>query len=286
MFIFCRLEYDRIADIQSSSNLVRENKNKPCMVKITLGPDFKSPHIGIVSDCSKIEVFINEMEEYFRLDDGELVDDFNGIKTYYSVIPLKSAVDAIILKVRAVHNSIINLFNFFLLLKFITSSDSVWIYGIHAYIQKQSLNIFKPKIDMEDVQRRLSEMPTDLSDSATRCKNFLNMHMSASRSAEPPNMESLMSFINSKMKIDEMKGNGLSLESNLNTSGCEESSKTSPTSSSTSFSIDMAKMYFDTQIQAAEQRITTIIEKRIEDLEHRQMQKLDQIILMIQSITT
>lgn len=84
---------------QSDNNNENESNISSCKIKINSTPKYSTAHIMLVCDCSKIELFTGNYEEYIKTCDGELLDEFDGVKSYIFEIYLMKKVSNVCLKV-------------------------------------------------------------------------------------------------------------------------------------------------------------------------------------------
>lgn len=70
-----------------------------CQLKINAGPRNSLSQVTIVCDSDIIELFTGSYEEYNQTYRGELLDEFDGIKSYLFEIKLKKDTNSVSLKV-------------------------------------------------------------------------------------------------------------------------------------------------------------------------------------------
>lgn len=75
------------------------DQDDDCQLKINAGPRSTLSHVTIVCDSDVIELFTGTYEEYSQTYRGELLDEFDGIKSYLFEIKLKKDINCISLKV-------------------------------------------------------------------------------------------------------------------------------------------------------------------------------------------
>lgn len=78
------------------------DQDDDCQLKINAGPRNTLTQITIVCDSDVIELFTGSYEEYNQTYRGELLDEFDGIKSYLFEIKLKKDTDCVCLKVISV----------------------------------------------------------------------------------------------------------------------------------------------------------------------------------------
>lgn len=75
------------------------DQDDDCQLKINAGPRHALTQITIVCDSDVVELFTGTYEEYNQTYRGELLDEFDGIKSYLFEIKLKKDTNCICLKV-------------------------------------------------------------------------------------------------------------------------------------------------------------------------------------------
>lgn len=75
-----------------------EIKNN-CHIKLNTGNRHRTPRLIIVCDCNKLELFTGPYEEYYQTFDGELLDEFDGTKSYIFEINFEKKQSHVMLKV-------------------------------------------------------------------------------------------------------------------------------------------------------------------------------------------
>ncbi|KAG4075970.1 hypothetical protein HA402_003796 [Bradysia odoriphaga] len=249
------------------------DQDDDCQLKINAGPRNALTQITIVCDCDVIELFTGSYEEYNQTYRGELLDEFDGIKSYLFEIKLKKDTNCVCLK-------------------FITLVDQLWIYGVHTYMTEKPINIFQPSVNIGNVSEYLSDSNRDLSESASKCKEFIQMHMSANKSSGPPNMAALMSFINGKVEdkffgIEAIQSEEPFVPKKVeNGEKSEQKKSANPNMGSLPLgfesSIDLVKTYFDGKFRDIEVKLMNRIDERFTELLQKQDEKLNQILTLLQ----
>ncbi|KAJ6637356.1 hypothetical protein Bhyg_10086 [Pseudolycoriella hygida] len=242
-----------------------------CQLKINAGPRNSLSQVTIVCDSDVIELFTGTYEEYIQTYRGELLDEFDGNKSYLFEIKLKKDTNS-------------------LSLKFITLVDQLWIYGVHMYLTEKPINIFQPTVNIGNVSDYLSDSKRDLSENASKCKEFIQMHMNANKSSGPPNMAALMSFINGKVedKFSQIDVNATEeiVASTKIENGENSEQKTCANLTMDSLglesSIDLVRTYFDSKFRDIEQKLLNKIDERFSELEKKQDEKFSQLLALLQ----
>lgn len=65
-----------------------------CELQINGKPKYNVSHLTMVCDCSKIELFNGTYGEYIRCCDGELLDEFDGTKSYVFELELPNKMSS------------------------------------------------------------------------------------------------------------------------------------------------------------------------------------------------
>lgn len=112
----------------------------------------------VVSNCNKIEIYVDQLQEYLKTIYGELLDEVEDIKTYRFDLNLEKLATK-------VH------------LKFVTKSNDIWIYGMSLKVINNLPMDSQASINMANVQQMLSD--TNLSDNAKKCQNFLQSYIAS-----------------------------------------------------------------------------------------------------------
>lgn len=162
---------------------------------------------------------------------------------------------------------------------------------MHINLIELPFNIFKPSIDLNNVENMLADSTQSLSDNAEKCKQFIKLHMGSGRNAGPPNMSQLMSFVN--MQIGEKLTTGDNFENLIKNDTEDIKEKPSSTTNhdraesalhdiklpfGLDHSVDIVKAYFDVKLHEMEQRITNNFEQRLTAMEIKNDEKLNQIL--------
>lgn len=178
---------------------------------------------------------------------------------------------------------------------------------MHINLIEMPIDIFKPTINLDNVQEMLTESQQNLTENAVKCKEFITLHMKSRKNIGPPNMAELMSFLNMNMESKLINGNDCcddyansmqcaskekllrhNDKPNAMKDGDNDNANCLPNESvlqqlpfGLDQCIDIAKLYFDSQIKEMEIRITSQIETELRAIEQRQNDKLDKIIKML-----
>ncbi len=75
------------------------DQDDDCQLKINAGPRHSLSQVTIVCDSNAIELFTGSYEEYNQTLCGELLDEFDGNKSYLFEIKLKKDTNCVSLKV-------------------------------------------------------------------------------------------------------------------------------------------------------------------------------------------
>lgn len=160
------------------------------------------------------------------------------------------------------------------------------------YLTEKPINIFQPSINIGNVSEYLSDSNRDLSENASKCKEFIQMHMTTNKSSGPPNMAALMSFINGKVedKFSEVDAN-VTAESlvpktvengeNVEQKKCANLSIGSLPAGLES-GIDLVRTYFDSKFRDIEDKLMNKIDERFRELQGKQDEKFNQILALLQ----
>lgn len=158
------------------------------------------------------------------------------------------------------------------------------------YLTDKPINIFQPSVNIGNVSEYLSDSNRDLSENASKCKEFIQMHMSANKSTGPPNMAALMSFINGKVedKFAEIDAS-ITEEIFVPTNGGEkiEQKKCANLSMGSlplglENSIDLVRTYFDSKFRDIEDKLMNKIDERFRELQNKQDERFSQILALLQ----
>lgn len=160
------------------------------------------------------------------------------------------------------------------------------------YLTEKAINIFQPSVNIGNVSDYLSDSNRDISESANKCKEFIQMHMNANKSAGPPNMAALMSFINGKVedKFSEIDANitdEMFVPKKVENGGNSEQKKCANLSIGSlpiglENSIDLVRTYFDSKFRDIEDKLMNKIDERFRELQRKQDEKLNQILALLQ----
>lgn len=165
---------------------------------------------------------------------------------------------------------------------------------MHISLAEVPFNLFKPSIDLNNVETMLADSTQSLSVNAEKCKQFIGLHMASGRNTGPPNMAQLMSFVN--MQIGEKLITAVAENEMALNNPHERPEKPSSTTNhhqredalhdiklpfGLEQSVDIAKAYFDVKLQELEQRITCKFEQRLAAMESKHDEKLNQILKLL-----
>lgn len=161
------------------------------------------------------------------------------------------------------------------------------------YLTDKPINIFQPTVNIGNVSEYLSASNRDISENASKCKEFIQMHMSSNKSTGPPNMAALMSFINGKVEdklsaidINVTEENTAASQKIGNGEKTEQTDCTNFSSGPLPFglenSIDLVKTYFDSKFREIEDKLMNKIDERFRDLEKKQDEKFNEILSLLQ----
>lgn len=76
------------------------NQQDCCHIKLKTGPQRSTPLVSILCDCNKIELFTGDIEEYINVFYGELLDEFDGTKSYIFEFKFPKNISELLLKVK------------------------------------------------------------------------------------------------------------------------------------------------------------------------------------------
>lgn len=163
------------------------------------------------------------------------------------------------------------------------------------YLTAKPINLFQPSVNIGHVSEYLSDSNRDLSENATKCKDFIQMHMSSNKAAGPPNMAALMSFINGKVEDKFSEIDAAASVNDENTvpkrdeNGASEERKSEGNVTGVGSlpvglesSIDLVRMYFDSKFHDIEAKLMKRMDDGFRELERKQDEKFQQILLMLQ----
>lgn len=104
--LFIRANIDDITGAQRVVLLTKSTTtNKPtleddcCHIKLNTGLQHSTPLTSLLCDCNKIELFAGVSEEYINVFYGELLDEFDGAKSYIFEFKFPKNVSELLLKV-------------------------------------------------------------------------------------------------------------------------------------------------------------------------------------------
>lgn len=104
--MYCRVNIDEISGAQRVVLLTKSsttNKELPaddcCYIKLKSGFQHSTPLVSLLCDCNKIELFTGISEEYVNVFHGELLDEFDGTKSYIFEFKFPKNVSELLLKV-------------------------------------------------------------------------------------------------------------------------------------------------------------------------------------------
>lgn len=162
------------------------------------------------------------------------------------------------------------------------------------YVTAMQLHIFQPSVNIGNVNKYLSDSNRDISQNASRCKEFIQKHMDSNKPTGPPNMATLMAFINQKMgdKQSEVDLNNtveIPLSQNVQNEEKENNEektnnerKERPNLSRTvSFNLEcvsIIKQYVDIKILELEDKVMN----RVDELQKNQDEKFNEILTLLQ----
>lgn len=160
------------------------------------------------------------------------------------------------------------------------------------YLSEQPVNIFQPSVNIDNVSEYLSDSNRDLSENATKCKEFIQMHMNSNKSTGPPNMAALMSFINGKVEDKFSEIDAKITDEIIVTKPVENGEKNEQKTCASAgigslplgleTSIDLVKGYFDSKFHDIEVKLMNKIDEGFRELQKNQDDKFDQILTMLQ----
>lgn len=166
---------------------------------------------------------------------------------------------------------------------------------MHINLVELPFDLFRPSIDLNNVETMLADSTHSLSDNAEKCKQFIKLHMASGRNTGPPNMSQLLSFVN--LQIGEKLTAGGDFESPIkndtedvkerpsSTTNHERAEQSSMNDIKLPFgfqhTVDIAKTYFDVKLQEMEQRITSKFEQRLTAMEIKNDEKFNRILELL-----
>lgn len=89
----------RVVLLTNSIDDNNQGSQNACNIKIKTGLQHSTPLISLVCDCNKIEIFTGIIEEYVNVYYGELLDEFDGTKSYIFEFKFPKNVTELLLKV-------------------------------------------------------------------------------------------------------------------------------------------------------------------------------------------
>ncbi|ETN64048.1 hypothetical protein AND_004221 [Anopheles darlingi] len=261
---------DELLDLESCLVLTdTDDRNEACEMQLSFIPLYLPRAVSLVVECPVIECYYGRLNEYLRTVHGELVYTLGDVKVFR--FDLRLANDDIDE----------------LQLKFITQTTvhkPLCLYGTRLYLARNPNPLrtvmaaaSSGRINVAKVQQRLQN--TDLSSRAESCKrlvlgslassgaqNAANNNPSPSPSAAPPEIGT---------KRDEVDSTLLNLFSRMQT---VPSSEGTVTGSAIAMMEALMKQYIDAKFAEMER----LFESKMNAMERRQSDKLDQILILLQ----
>lgn len=161
--------------------LICKNNTDQCEISLKIKPTHNIALITVITTCSKLEVFkgsasaSRSLSEYYKTCYGELIDDFEGIKTFRFDITFD----------RITTNCSMHM---------ITSEEEIWLYGLQISLQENCKFLqgimSTSRINLAEVQQMLDESKFGISENAQKCKNFLETYTNLTHRI-PPEMTNL-----------------------------------------------------------------------------------------------
>lgn len=74
-------------------------ENDCCQIKVKTGLRHSTPMVSLLCDCNKIELFSGGIEEYINVFYGDLLDEFDGTKSYIFEFKFPKNITELLLKV-------------------------------------------------------------------------------------------------------------------------------------------------------------------------------------------
>ncbi|TMW51626.1 hypothetical protein DOY81_003276 [Sarcophaga bullata] len=229
--IFNRPDLNEIVDEEKSLLLTKADSSENCELFIELYSEYKIQSVSLVCNVSKIEIFFGPIKEYLQTVHGVITDDSDDqFKSYrYDIEVERSGITNLVLK-------------------FLTHSSDVCIFGIILYIAPN---------------------PNGITTLLPNTNSYLN-------TANIQNKQLLEVIKNTKILSNPTNSNSETFKGFKNLSIDDE--KPSSTRQLTNDVISQLKFYIDERFKEVEERL----KRRLDIMEERQMHKLDDILARIQ----
>lgn len=243
--------------------LIRQNKNESCTLSLdVVDSSIKVTKLTVISEARIIE-FYGKHGEYICTEKGHQVGRIAGKKFFIaqaSVCPTKEIT-----------------------VKFCTNDDSIWLYGITLFIVSSVQPTCNSIIDYASVDQMLRSSNIHLSEKAERAKTFIMNYSTLGNNAnnDTRNLHGLL------QKWNSLGGNSKTLLSQLSeistvTNNGNESVLTSENGNTKQDKVNDLKNYVDKKIQQLEERVQNNLQICLKEFEHKQNEKLDNIIQLLQ----
>ncbi|XP_058813757.1 uncharacterized protein LOC131677752 [Topomyia yanbarensis] len=243
-----------------------------CEQTICIHPAYQISDLALIAECATIESYVGRMHEYNQTHHGHLIFDGDA-KLYRFDVSLQSCtVSELVLRY------------------IVPPKNPLCIYGLHLNLAKNSnsLGLFSGKSTINQAMLKYQLDDTKLSEKAIKCKEFMLTAMgNNTRQQQPPETGQLQNIFNNNIVPPPVgstvpntptpsEGN-LSSHQHPNDPGGANNFIQPPLGS---FS-DMLKGYIDTKILELE----SALDAKLQAMELRQNQKLDNILSLLESIS-
>ncbi|XP_055381286.1 uncharacterized protein LOC129611895 [Condylostylus longicornis] len=267
---YCKAEnrpsIDDIVSFEQSVHLQEPQDNKDdnqlnltkinCNIQFEIHSAYYINYLTLVTDCQKVEMFVDIHNEYYNTFIGEFLDDFDGMKVYRFDIKITKKISHF-------------------LLKLIPRVPEIWVYGIQVVISNGQLVDMTPSlnnINIDNVKSILSSSKHKLTPKAMECKTFIESFLHGAPAKNFNNLDGTTGFLKCSSDLENFK----SLLSNTKKNFLQESNRDD---SHCSYKIDELKKYIDKVIYEMENNFRL----ELQALEKRQNEKLDRIIEILSS---
>ncbi|XP_065081434.1 uncharacterized protein LOC135704000 [Ochlerotatus camptorhynchus] len=243
---------------------------EPCEQSISVNPMYQVIKLAILAECSRIESYVGKIPEYNQTHSGQLVFA-DGSQLYRFDVQFEVCGTAE-----------------FILRYISPRNEQLCLYGLHLVLEKNSnpLGMFASDSTLNRAMIDLRVDDSKLSERAARCKEFLlsTMTSSSNNLSKYKSFQNILNY-NIANAVSVASGSTSGTGSNVSrptpqTTGADPGG-TSSAPRGPSLSEAVAKQYIDGKFAALEAKI----DARLEALESRQNQKLDEMLALLKSIS-
>ncbi|KAK9509190.1 hypothetical protein O3M35_006557 [Rhynocoris fuscipes] len=244
----------------SPLQLVRHNKNEPCMLKIYLNDSGVNINKLIVISEARIIELYGKHGEYLCTEKAHALGYLSGKKFYIAQPSISDTKEIAI--------------------KFCENGDTLWLYGITLFIRQSQPTKSDSLIDFTNVDQILRNSSINLSENAERAKNFIkNYNLKKNTSNDSEILQNLLE------KYGNILGNNSSkiislIEHRSDVDNNEILMKRKE--NDTKDTENDIKNYVDKKLQQLEERVQNNLELQLKEFEQKQNEKLDNIIQLLQ----